>query len=95
MILFQIKGSLSPLCLHIGTPTPNDDSWIDSFDPRPMKSWKEITHKEKIDFAKKLRKLDPCFGILDFFLIFSPNCDENENCSSHFDNNMSHLVILS
>ena len=37
--------------------TPCDDSWIDSFDP---------TIKEKIDFANKLRKIDPCPGILDY-----------------------------
>ena len=32
-----------------------------------MKGRKEITHKEKIDFAKKLKKIDPCSGILDFY----------------------------
>ena len=51
-----------------------------------MKGRKEITHTEKINFAKKFRKIDPCSGILDF-LPFFPNYDENENCSSHFDNN--------
>ena len=59
-----------------------------------MKGKKEITHKEKIDFAEKLQKIDPCSGILDL-LPFSPNYDENENFSSHFDNNISHLTILS
>ena len=51
--------------------------WIDSFDPRPMKGRKEITRKEKIYFTKKLRKIDPCSGVLDF-LPFSLNYDENE-----------------
>jgi len=46
--------------------TPYDDSWIDSFDPRPMKQRREPTHEEKMDFARKLRKIDPCSGILDF-----------------------------
>ncbi|KAK2568079.1 hypothetical protein P5673_008005 [Acropora cervicornis] len=87
MIFFQIKESLSLLCLHIGTPnqhltqkpvpiseikisfsnlrkkkrkvTPSDDSWIDSFDPRPMKQRRETTVKDKLDFATKLRKIDP------------------------------------
>ena len=59
-----------------------------------MKGKKEITHKEKIDLAEKLQKIDPCSGILDF-LPFSPNYDENENFSSHFDNNISHPTILS
>ena len=57
-----------------------------------MKGRKEITRREKIDFAKKLQKIYPCYGILDF-LTFSPNYDENEN-SSHFENNISHLTIL-
>ena len=35
-----------------------------------MKGRKETTHIEKIDFAKKLRKIDPCSGIPDFFTIF-------------------------
>ena len=74
--------------------TPYDDSWIDSFDPRLMKGRKDITLKEKIDFAKKLREIDPCSGILDFSP-FSPNYDKNESCSFHFDNNISHLTILS
>ena len=30
-----------------------------------------------------------------YFLLFSPNYDENENYSSHFDNNISHLTISS
>ena len=59
-----------------------------------MKGKKEITHKEKIDLAEKIQKIDPCSGILDF-LPFSPNYDENENFSSHFDNNISHPTILS
>ena len=57
-----------------------------------MKGRKEITRREKIDFAKKLQKIYPCYGILDC-LTFSPNYDENEN-SSHFENNISHLTIL-
>ena len=49
-----------------------DDSWIDSFNPRPMKGRKEITSifKKNYFFAKKLRKVDLCSGILDFFTIF-------------------------
>ena len=35
-----------------------------------MNGRKETTHIEKIDFAKKLRKIDPCSGIPDFFTIF-------------------------
>ena len=56
-----------------------------------MKGRKEITRREKIDFSKKLQKIYPCYGILDF-LPFSPNYDENENYS-HFENNISHLTI--
>ena len=75
-------------------PTPNDDSWIDSFDPRPTKSWKEITHKEKIDFAKKLWKIDPCFGILDFFYHF-PQVVMKTKIVLLVLIIMSHLAILS
>ena len=50
--------------------TPCDDSWIDSFDPRPLKHREETTIKEKMEFEKKLRKIDPCSGILDFFTTF-------------------------
>ena len=82
----EMKVSQSSLMKKKRKITPYDDSWIDSFDPRPMKGRKEITHTEKINFAKKFRKIDPCSGILDF-LPFFPNYDENENCSSHFDNN--------
>ena len=88
----EMKVSQSSLMKKKRKITRYDDSWIDPIDPRPMKGRKEITHKEKIDFAKKLRKIDPCSGILDFSP-FSPNYDEN--CSSHFDNSISHLTILS
>ena len=40
------------------------------FSSRPIKGRKEITRVEKIKFAKKLRKIDPCSGILDFFSVF-------------------------
>ena len=90
----EMKVSKSSLMKKKRKITPYDDSWIDSLDPRPMKGRKEINHKENIDFTKKLWKIDPCSGILDF-LLFSPNYDENENCSSHFDNNISHLTISS
>ena len=50
----ETKISQSSLMKKKRKIKPYDDSWIDSFDPRPMKGRKEITHKEKIDFAKKL-----------------------------------------
>ena len=40
------------------------------FSSRPIKGRKEITRVEKIKFAKKLRKIDPCSSILDFFSVF-------------------------
>ena len=92
--LSEMKVSKSSLMKKKRKITPYDDSWIDSFDPRPMKSRKEIIHMEKINIANKLRKIDPCKGILGF-LPFSPNYDENENFSSHPVNNISHLIILS
>ena len=50
----ETKISQSSLMKKKRKIKPYDDSWIDSFDPRPMKGRKEITHKEKIDFANKL-----------------------------------------
>ena len=74
--------------------TPSDDSWIDSFDPRPMKQGRETTFQEKVDFATKLRKIDPRSGILDF-LPSSKDFDDNENGTQQPENNISHLYVLS
>ena len=43
------------------------------------------------------RNFEKLILVPGFFLFFtvSPNYDENENCSSHFDNNISHLTISS
>ena len=38
--------------------TPYDDSWIDSFYPRPTKQRKDISTDDKINFAKKLRNIE-------------------------------------
>ena len=74
--------------------TPSDYSWIDLFDLRPMKQRRETTLKEKLDFATKLRKIDPHSGILDF-LPFSKDLDDNENSAQRPENNISRLCILS
>ena len=75
--------------------TPCDNSWIDCFHPRPIKGRKEITQIEKFILQRNLEKLILVLVFLFFFLPFSPNYDENEHFSSHFDNNISHLTILS
>ena len=74
--------------------TPSDDSWIDSFDPRPMKQRRETTFKEKLDFATKQRKIHPRSGILDF-LPSSKDFDDNENGAQQPENNISYLYVLS
>ena len=74
--------------------TARDDSWIDSFDPRPMKHRDKKTLNEKMEFAKKLKKIDPCSGILDF-LPAPMNSDDNENDSQQSENDISHLSIMS
>ena len=43
----EMKVSKSSLMKKKRKITPCDDSWIDSFDLRPMKGREEITHKEK------------------------------------------------
>ena len=52
--------------------TAQDDSWIDSFDPRPMKHSNEITLNEKLEFAKKLTKIDPFLGFLISYQLQKP-----------------------
>ena len=54
----------------------------------------ETTFEEKMDFAMKLRKIDPCSGILDF-LPSSEDFDANENSAPQPLNNISHLYVLS
>ena len=39
--------------------TSYDESWIDSFDPRPSKNRTDPTLLDKMDFATKLKKIDP------------------------------------
>ena len=58
--------------------TAQDDSWIDSFDPRPMKHRNEITLNEKMEFAQKRKKIDPSSGILNF-LSGPKNFDDNDD----------------
>lgn len=71
-----------------------DDSWIDSFNPRPMKGRKEITSTFRKNFFLQ-RNSEKLIFVLVFliFLPFSVNYDENEDFS-HLDN-ISHLTILS
>ena len=90
----EMKISFSHLRKKKRKVTPSDDSWIDSFDPRPMKQRRETTFKEKLHFATKLRKIDPHSGIVDF-LPFSKDLDDNEFSAQQPENNISHLCILS
>ena len=51
-----------------------------------MKQRRETTFKEKVDFAMKLRNIDPHSGT---------DRDDNENNAQQAENNISHLFILS
>ena len=116
MIIFQIKESLSLLCLHIGTPNqpptqkpvPISEMKISCSNLRrkkrkvtypvmipgfPMKQRGKTTVKDKLDFAAKLRKIDPLSSILDF-LPSSKDFDDNENSAQQNENNMSYLYVL-
>ena len=63
----EMKVSKSSLMKKKRKITTCDDSWIDSFHPRPMKGRKEITRTKKFILPKKKkRKIDPCSGILGF-----------------------------
>ena len=46
--------------------TPNDESWVDSFDPRPKKSRNDTPLSVKEAFAQQLREIDPEAAILKF-----------------------------
>lgn len=89
----EMKISFSNLRKKKRKVTPSDDSW-NSFDPRLMKQRRGSTFKEKLDFATKLRKIDPRSGILDF-LPSSKDFDDNENSAQQPENNSSHLYVLS
>ena len=76
---------------------PYDDSWVDSFDPRPTKQRRDISIEDKINFAKKLRNVDKESAILDL----PSNTDvSDKNVQEHTslpieDKDVSHLTILS
>ena len=63
----EMKVSQSSLMKKERKITPYDDSWIDSFDPRPMKGRKEITLKEKIDLQRNFEKLILVLVFLIFY----------------------------
>ena len=46
--------------------TSYDESWIDSFDPRPPKNRTDPTFLDKMDFATKLQQIDPDAAILNY-----------------------------
>ena len=53
---YEMKVSKSSLMKKKRKITTCDDSWIDSFHPRPMKGRKEITHTKKLILPKKKKK---------------------------------------
>ena len=55
----EMKISFSNLRKKERKVTPSDDSWIDSFDPSPMKQRRETTFKEKLDFAMNWENRSP------------------------------------
>ena len=77
--------------------TPYDDSWIDSFDPRPTKQRKDISIEDKINFAEKLRNIDKESAILDYLPSNKDVSDKNvQECTSlpTQDKDVSHLTII-
>ena len=46
--------------------TPYDESWIDSFDPRPPKNRTDPTFLDKMDFATNLQQVDPDAAIFNY-----------------------------
>ena len=90
--LLEMKVSHGPGKRNKRKVTAEDDSWIDSFDPRPMKHRNEITLNEKMEFAQKLKKkkLIPLLGFL-----ISYQLQKNFDDSQQSEYNISHLSIMS
>ena len=76
--LAQMKTSHSTQRKGKKRVIPYDDSWIDSFDPRPKRHRCDITADTKNDFAKKLATIDPTSAILHYFNI-PPNQEIDTN----------------
>ena len=79
--------------------TNYDESWIDSFDPRPSKKRKEIPFVDKVNFEAKLMNIDRDSGILDY-LPLNENANEQSTCRYHLtytaeEDDVSNLTILS
>ena len=64
-----------------------------TLDPRPMKQRNEKTLNEKLEFAQKLKKIDPFSGILDF--LPAPKTSDDNDDSRQSEYNISHLSITS
>ena len=76
--------------------TPYDDSWIDSFDPRPNKHRQGITEEMKSKFAEELQKIDSASGILDYLIDDTAKNDDSKNTDSQCKpKDIRHLNIQS
>ena len=77
--------------------TNYDESWIDSFDPRPPKERKDQPDDKQKEFARRLRDIDKHSGILDYL----PGSEthtvrENQTSSSSESDaevDLSHMTI--
>ena len=69
--------------------TPCDESWVDSFDPRPKRHRADITLPAKIQFAQRLAEIDPDAAILKFL----PSTPETgtDQVGANFEGNTAHV----
>ena len=77
--------------------TNYDESWIDSFDPRPTKDRRDIPFVDKVNFAAKLMNIDRDSGILDY-LPLNENANEQSTDTTlptAEEDDVSNLTILS
>ncbi|XP_028412514.1 uncharacterized protein LOC114535352 [Dendronephthya gigantea] len=78
--------------LHSNRVVTNyDESWIDSFDPRPTKQRDDLPDEKQLEFAKQLKDIDKHSGILDYLGLKQSNLDLNnlESSSSDADSDCS------
>ena len=89
-----MKVSKSSLMKKERKITSYDDSWIDSFHPRPIKGTKEITNIEKLILQRNLEELILVLVFLIFYHF--PQAMTRMNIFSlHFDSDISDHIISS
>ena len=81
----EMKMSHTPGLRSKRVMTNHDESWIDSFDPRPTRQRNDPPDEVQKEFAKQLKDIDKHSGILDFLDFKQSNLEVNNLKSSSSD----------